>query len=388
MKSGFKILKILIILAIFAGVVAGTVLLMPKIFNKNEEISNNTTKNETKTDEKEKEPLYVVKARESLEKMTLEEKVGQMLFSRVPESDALSDIENYHLGGYILFGRDIEGESLESIREKVGSWQKISKIPMLIGIDEEGGTVSRLSYAGLFVFRSPKELYSEGGMEKIRSDTEEKAKILSQIGVNVNFAPVADTCETEGAFIYDRSLGKDAAETAEFVKTSVEAYKGSGVSPTLKHFPGYGDNADTHTRIAIDERSLESFRERDFLPFIAGIKAGAEIVMVSHNIITSVDDTEPASISPKIHEILRDELKFDGIILTDDLTMDAISEYYFGEYPAEVQAVLAGNTMLIISNYREGFENILYYLKSGVIPEKQIDEAVKKILEFKYKNIL
>lgn len=326
-------------------------------------------------------------AKEMLGTMSLEEKVGQMLFSRVPEGDAIGEIEKYHLGGYILFGRDVTGESLESIRGKVDAWQAASKVPMLIGIDEEGGTVSRLSYAGLADFLSPQELYSEGGMDRVRQDTAEKAQILAKIGVNVNFAPVADTCEDPEAFIFSRSFGKGAKETAEYVRESVKAYQGSGVAPTLKHFPGYGENVDTHTGIAVDERSLESFRANDFLPFVSGIEAGAEFIMVSHNIMTSVDAERPASISPEVHKILREELGFSGIILTDDLEMDAISQYYQGEYAPEVMAVLAGNTMLVISDYQRGYENILQAVKNGVITEEKIDEAVMKILAYKHKHL-
>lgn len=330
----------------------------------------------------------ILMAKEQLEKMTTEEKIGQMLFSRVPESDIVSEIQKYHLGGYILFGRDVNGESIESLTTKIQTWQDASKIPLFIGIDEEGGTVSRLSYAGLADFRSPQEVYSASGLKGIQEDTYRKAELLAKIGVNVNFAPVADTCENPDSFIYDRSFGKDASATAEFVKTSVEAYKNSGVMPTLKHFPGYGENLDTHTGVAIDDRMLMSLREKDFLPFSAGIKAGAEMIMVSHNIMTSIDSNNPASLSPEIHKILRDELEFDGIILTDDLAMDAVSEYYQGEYTPEVQAVLAGNTMLIISDYARGFDNILSAVKSGVIPEEQINKAVLKILTLKHKNIV
>lgn len=333
------------------------------------------------------EPDEVLFARERLKKMTMEEKVGQMLFSRVPASGIVPEMQKYHLGGYILFGRDVEGESLESLAEKIQGWQEASEIPMFVGIDEEGGTVSRLSYAGLANFESPQELYDRGGFEEIRRDAEEKASILSKLGINVNFAPVADVCENPDSFIFERSFGRDARATAEFVKVSMEAYQESGVMPTLKHFPGYGENLDTHTGVAIDERTLESFREKDFLPFSAGIDSGAEIVMVSHNIITDIDSL-PASLSPEIHKILREELKFDGIILTDDLAMDAISVYYQGEYAPEVQAVLAGNTMLIISDYERGFSNILTAVSSGVITEEQIDEAVLKILSLKYKNII
>lgn len=194
-----------------------------------------------------------------------------MLFAWVSEVNAKEDIVTYHLGGYILFGRDVEGESLESIAAKTQSWQDVAKIKLFIGIDEEGGMVSRFSYAGLADFKSPQELFSLGGMDLIKENTIRKIDLLKEIGVNVDFAPVADICANKKDFIYDRTFGQNAEETSEYIKEIVELYRDSEVSTTLKHFPGYGNNVDTHSGIAIDGRELEAFESVDFLPFKAGI---------------------------------------------------------------------------------------------------------------------
>lgn len=329
---------------------------------------------------------YYDKSNNILDTMTLDEKIGQLLFARVPENNIIDDLQNYHLGGYILFGRDVEGESIESLTQKISSWQDAAKIKLFIGIDEEGGAVSRLTRAGLANFASPQELYEQGGMELIKKDTSEKVALLKQLGINVNFAPVADTCTDPNVFIYERTFGKNATETAEYIKNITEIYNNSGVSATLKHFPGYGNNADTHTDIAIDERELGEFQANDFLPFKYGIDNGADFVMFSHNIIKTIDEKNPASISPAIHSILFKDLEFSGIMITDDLSMDAISEYYHGEYPAAVQAVIAGNNMLIVSDYKTAFNEIKQAVENGTISESLIDYLIIPNLSLKIKQ--
>ncbi|MBR5027174.1 beta-hexosaminidase [Candidatus Saccharibacteria bacterium] len=329
---------------------------------------------------------YYERAAEILDGMTLDEKVGQLLFARAPEMNIKSVATNYHLGGLILFGRDVDGQSLASIKTKVDSWQRDLNTKLFIGIDEEGGLVSRLSYAGLADFASPQELYAQGGMDAILTDTATKISTLDSIGVNVNFAPVADVCEDKNSFIYARTFGQGASATADYIKNVTEKYHGSNISATLKHFPGYGCNVDTHRLVSVDTRSIASFKENDFLPFEAGIKAGADFVMVSHNIIQEIDASAPASLSHDVHKILADDLGFSGVIITDDLSMDAIAEYYHGEYPAEVQAVLAGNNMLIVTDYATAFNNIKSAVENGIIKESYLDYQLMPVLGLKVKK--
>ena len=352
-----------------------------KVFTFKVEASDNSVerKNELFSD-------YYGRAAEILDGMTLDEKVGQLLFARAPEMNIKSVATNYHLGGLILFGRDVDGQSLASIKTKVDNWQRDLNTKLFIGIDEEGGLVSRLSYAGLADFASPQELYARGGMDSILADTATKITTLDSIGVNVNFAPVADVCEDKYSFIYARTFGQNAAATADYIKNVTEKYHGSNISATLKHFPGYGCNVDTHSLISVDTRSLASLQENDFLPFEAGIKAGADFVMVSHNIIQEVDSAAPASLSHDVHKILTDDLGFSGIIITDDLSMDAIAEYYHGEYSAEVQAVLAGNNMLIVTDYATAFNNIKNAVENGTIKESYLDYQLMPVLGLKVKK--
>ncbi|MBR0366060.1 MAG: hypothetical protein IJH94_04590 [Clostridia bacterium] len=152
-----------------------------------------------------------------------------------------------------------------------------------------------------------------------------------------------------------------------------------GIKSCLKHFPGYGGNLDTHTGIATDDRAVSQFYDNDFLPFKAGIDAGTDAVLVAHNIITDVDPSQPASISPAVHDILRTELGFGGIIMTDDMSMGAMAEY---KEPYK-KAVLAGNDMIIVSDPDTAYNEILNAVQSGEIPMDLIDAAVSRILAAK-----
>lgn len=332
-----------------------------------------------------KEETNKEKAEKLLKTMTLEEKVGQIFLVRCNPETAIEDIQKYNIGGFILFDANIVNQTKESLASTIESYQETSDIPLLIAIDEEGGTVNRLSWYPEFrgvPFYSPQDLYNEGGYPLIESDTEEKAKLLKNLGINLNLAPVADISTNPYDFIYDRSFGKNAAETSKYVETVIKVMKKQNIGSTLKHFPGYGNNLDTHTGISIDERSYQNFIENDFLPFKAGIQAGAGSILVSHNIVKSMDETLPASLSAKVNKIIRKELNFDGVVMTDDLKMDAIKEY-IGDSSSAVLAVKAGNDLIIASNFEVQIPSVLEAVKAGEISEERIDEAVIRILIWK-----
>ena len=335
-----------------------------------------------------------------LAEMTLEEKVGQMFFVRCPDVGAAERISEYHLGGCLLFTRDFKDSAGEWLSErdftqKILGYQEISSLPLLIGVDEEGGTVARASRnPNLFTekFKSPQKVFSAGGMEAIALDAVDKNRDLLLYGINVNFAPVADVSTDPADFMYDRTFGQDAQATAEYVETVVTAAGGVSVGngdgvykigAVLKHFPGYGDNQDTHTGVAIDERPYERFLEEDFLPFQAGIEAGAGAVLMSHNVVVSMDPDLPASLSPEVHRILREELDFQGVILTDDMAMDAV-ESYARDGSAAVLAVLAGNDMIVTSDFARQIPQVVEAINGGTIDKTLIDRAVERVLGWKY----
>ena len=337
-----------------------------------------------------------------LSEMTLEERVGQLFFVHCPSSGQTDFLSEYHLGGLLLFLRDFrdrEGNWLtrEQFTANIASYQSAGKIPLLIGVDEEGGTVVRASQnPNLFPAKrkSPQRVYAQGGMDAIRQDACEVGDLLLSCGINVNFAPVADVSTDPKDFIFNRTIGADAETTAIYITYALRGMKESGVQysneshfrrlgSVLKHFPGYGNNADTHTGIAVDERPYETFLAADFLPFAAGIEAGADCVLVSHNIVTCMDETLPASLSPEVHRVLREELGFEGVILTDDLAMKAVKQYT-KDGSAAVLAILAGNDMIVTADFATQIAEVLAAVNDGTIPTELIDNAVYRVLSWKY----
>ena len=322
--------------------------------------------------------------------MTLEEKVGQLFFVRCPETDAAEDVETYHLGGLLLFGRDYKDAggawlSEDAFTATLSSYQAAADIPLFIGSDEEGGTVTRASKnPNLFSapLPSPQELYAAEGMDGLLSTTRTYNEQLKALGINVNFAPVCDVSTDKNDFIYARSFGKDAQTTADYIAKAVTEYEAAGVACVLKHFPGYGNNVDTHTGIAVDERSYETFETADLLPFSAGIAAGAPFVLVSHNIVNCMDASLPASLSPKVHEILRGTLGFNGLIVTDDLAMDAVKSYA-QDGSVAVLALQAGNDMIVTTDYRTQIPQVIAAVQSGEIDEREINAHVYRVLHEK-----
>ena len=344
------------------------------------------------------EELAAAEIEDLLASLTLEQKVGQLFFVRCPDSGAAEDVSAYHLGGYVLFGRDFQDAAgawltREQFTAAVQSYQDTAAadtgIPLLIGSDEEGGTVTRASRnPNLFEkpFSSPQKLAAQATEHGsiFSEDAWEKSSALLALGINVNLAPVADVSTDPADFIYDRALGQDAAATADYVAQVVTAMRESGIGSVLKHFPGYGSNADTHTGIALDQRSLETFRQSDFLPFAAGIEAGAgtTAVLVSHNIMAAVDPDLPASLSPAVHDLLREELGFTGVAMTDDLAMDAVAAYA-QDGAVAVMALEAGNDLIITTDYRTQIPKVLEAVENGTLSMDTIDTACRRVLTWK-----
>lgn len=317
--------------------------------------------------------------------MSVEEKVGQLFLARVPEEEQLEMIQDYHLGGYLLFGRDVENETPESLKAKIVSYQSASELPLFIASDEEGGTVSRLSRGTNLVdeaFKSPQEIYQKSGWSGIKAEVKQKAEILRSYGIQGGLFPDADVATDPEAFIYDRTLGMDAEQTSRYVKEAVEELKEQKIVSTLKHFPGYGNNRDSHVEIVYDERSLDELRANDFLPFQAGIEAGADSVLVSHNIVTSIDSEVPASISRPVHDMLRNELGFDGVIMTDDMDMAGLAEFISQE-EAGIAALKAGNDLILSSSFQTQIPYVLQSISDGTYTEEQLNQSVYRVLKMK-----
>lgn len=333
------------------------------------------------------EELAAQAVEDLLASMTLEEKVGQLFFVRCPAENAVEDVSAYHLGGYILFVRDTKDKTANELIQTIQHYQDAASIPLLMGVDEEGGTVVRVSsnsYLRSEKFASPQRLYALGGMDRILADTREKDVLLQALGFNVNLAPVADVSTDPGDFIYARAFGQDAAATVDYVSAVTGQMGADTMGSVLKHFPGYGSNADTHTGIAVDDRPYEEFVNSDFLPFLSGMAAGGDTaaVLVSHNIVECMDASLPASLSPAVHRILREDLGFDGVVMTDDLAMDAVGAYA-GDGAVAVMSLQAGNDLVLTTDYRTQIPKVLEAVENGTLEEAAIDTACRRVLLWK-----
>ncbi len=332
---------------------------------------------------------YYQQARKLVDKMTIEEKIGQLFLVRYDVGD-VEYLSNYYPGGYILFAKDFEKNTKESIKKELEKAQEKNKYSLILGVDEEGGYVTRISRFPAFrneKFLSPRYYYEKGGYELLEQTEKEKAELLKEIGINLNLAPVADVSENENDFINNRTFGRNAEETATLIKQMVRYANDNKINACLKHFPGYGNNEDTHTGIAIDNRPYDNFIENDFKPFMAGIEEKVPSILVSHNIVKSMDESLPASLSEKVIKELRDTLKFTGIIITDDLAMDAVKSYVENNEAATL-AINAGNDMIITSDFINMYKEVLNSYQEGNITEETINRAVLRIIAWKYSSNL
>lgn len=321
---------------------------------------------------------YYNKAYQKLKELSQKEKIGELFLLRYP--DKLNKV-NY-VGGYVFYAKDFKNKSKSSITKMITSLQENRNIKLLTAVDEEGGTVTRLSH--IAKFSSPQELYKEGGFSKIEEDTINKSKLLEELGLNLNLAPVVDISTNKDDYIYKRTLGEDEVLTSKYARIVIEASKNYNVSYTLKHFPGYGNNIDTHYNSSLDTRTYEELVNKDLIPFEEGIKSGAEAILVSHNIVSALTN-DPASLSIIIHNLLRKNLNFKGIVITDDISMKAVSE----NNDSTLKALLAGNNLIITSNYQESYSEISKALQDNIIPEEYLDYLVLRNLAWKYsKNLI
>ena len=328
---------------------------------------------------------YYDEANKKMKNMSLEEKVGQLFLVRYDSNLASNWIKKYYPGGYIMFAKDFNNQTKESIKKEIDDLQSISKVPLVIAVDEEGGYVTRVSRYPSFresKFLAPRSYYESGGEKLLEQTEKEKAKLLLSIGVNLNLAPVADVSIDSNDFINIRTFNRNAKETAVLIGKMVNYANEEGISSSLKHFPGYGNNVDTHTGIAIDERSYENFVENDYLPFEESIKNKVPTVLVSHNIIKCMDSEYPATLSKKVISELREKLNFTGVVITDDLSMSAVNSYVENG-SAAVLAVNAGEDLIITSDFVKMYNSVYEAVKNKEIDMETIDKAVRRNIAWK-----
>lgn len=335
--------------------------------------------------------------------MTLREKVGQLFwvrpetldFSRNPEKKTLTqsmrrNLEQYPVGGIVVFKKNIQDEN--QLSSLIADFQNTSQIPMIVAVDEEGGSVARLANHEAFSlpkYKSAREIGETGDPEQARQMGRTIGGYLRFYGFNLDFAPVADVdSNPANPVIGRRAYSTDAQQTAQMVAAAVEGFHETGMLCTVKHFPGHGDTGqDSHYGTATSYKTWEEMKAMEMLPFEAGIAAGADVVMTAH--ITTPNATTdglPASLSyTMITERLRGELGFQGVIVTDALEMNAIKNHFT---PAEsaVAALRAGvDVLLMPSDLRAAFDGVVQAVEDGTLSEERLNESVRRILTLKQK---
>ena len=324
-----------------------------------------------------------------LNHMSLEEKVGQMFWSRCPlRQQAGEKITAFNPGGYLLLADFFVDSNIEKTRAEINALSKIGKIPMAFAIIEEGGkdvTATRFTNFRPEPFRTPGDAYLEDGMEGVIDDAGEKADLLSSMGIKVLWGPVADISLNPGSFMYQMSLNQDSEVTGKFVYETVCALSDKGISSVISHFPGYSENGDVSKGTIIDTRSYSEIQSKDMEPFKEGILAGTDMILMSHIRYVQVDDEYPASLSPVWHRILREELKYNGLIVTDNLRLNAITDTY-GLEESAILAIEAGNDMIFTFSCDIQIPAVIKAVESGRLSEKTIDESVLRILKWKIKR--
>lgn len=338
--------------------------------------------------------------------MTLEEKIGQMFIVNLEQLDkekgdyyefrSFTDqmnetLKKYPAGGIILFARNIE--SISQTKQLINNAQQVTSVPLFISVDEEGGEVSRIGNNSNMRTTQFPTMEEVGKMDDENYAYNMGATIGSEIkelGFNLDFAPVADVKTNEyNTEIGTRSFGSDAKLVSRMVTQVVKGIQDQGISATLKHFPGHGSTSgDSHTSAVNADTDLLGLRSTEFKPFKAGIDAGADFVMISHISISKVtESTVPASMSKLVvKNMLRQELGFDGIVITDAMDMGAITKKYEPGVAA-VNCIKAGVDIILMSpDYEEAYQAVYEAVQSGEIKESQITESVQRIMEVKIKR--
>lgn len=336
-----------------------------------------------------------------IEDMSLEDKVAG-LFIVTPESITGVDkaikagdgtkeaLEKYPVGGIIYFAQNIQSES--QITEMVANTVSYSKYPLFIAVDEEGGKAVRLqSSLKLEATDAPKDLGEAGDENAVYEAYSKIGERLATYGFNLDFAPVADVLTNDAnKAIGERSFGSDADVVSKMVPQAVAGLMANGVSACVKHFPGQGSVADdTHEGMATTDRSAEDMKNTDIAPFLAGVEAGADMVMVGHFICPSLteDDTTPCSLSKAVMtDLLRGEYGYNGVIITDALNMTAISEYHSSD-EAAIKALKAGADMLLMpEDFEAAYNGVLEAVKDGTIDEQRINDSLARVYRVKYRS--
>ena len=357
----------------------------------NNSINNDEKENINGTDEimrEEKEPID-----DKINSMTLDEKIGQMIITGFNGSEYNDDmdrlINEYKVGGVILFARNIE-DSNQMIDLTRALQENNNNLPLFISIDEEGGRVSRLP-DDVEKFPSAFTIGLINDQQTAYENGKEIGYTLKRLGINLDYAPVLDIYSNENnTVIGDRAFSTEESIVSTMGIATMEGIEDSDIIPVVKHFPGHGDTeVDSHYGLPIVYKTLEELRNFEFIPFVKAIESGCDVIMVSHIILNEVDSINPASLSKiVISDLLRKDMGFDKVVITDDMSMGAITSIMSIE-EACIKSIEAGCDILLLGNAYEEIEQVINSIKlklyNGEISEEQINKSVKRILELKKK---
>ena len=338
---------------------------------------------------------------ESVAGMTLEQKVAGLFFVTPEQLTGVGQavqagegtqeaLAKWPVGGLVYFKQNIQSE--EQLKEMLANTVSYSSFPIFLGVDEEGGSVARVADAlGLENVGPMADIGSAGDVQAAYAANQTIGTYLSSYGFNVDFAPIADVLTNpDNTVIGDRAFSDDPQTAADMVAGAVEGLQSAGVSACLKHFPGHGDTAgDSHTGAAETDRTKEEMTAAEFLPFQSGIGAGAEMVMVGHISAPNLTGGEkvPASLSEEIITgILRSELGYDGIIITDAMNMAAVTDYYEADVAA-IMALKAGADMILMpEDFQQAYEGVLQAVQDGTVSQERVDDSLKRIYRVKLRD--
>ena len=389
MDEAVKKVLVLLLLVVIGVAVYAVVTDTQEEGQTNEIEKNNEQKEENKTDE-ELEPNSVDPIAEKMAEMTLDEKIGQLFISGMEGTEMTDEtaamIEENALGGVILFQPNLEepDRSLQLVND-LKKLEEANDIPLFISVDQEGGQVERLP--GLPSLKSAGEI-GEHDRKFAYENGQLLAELLKAYGMNLNFAPVLDVnSNPNNPVIADRAFGDNAEIVSEMGISMMQGMQDEGVITSVKHFPGHGDtDVDSHEQLPVVNKSRQELEETEFIPFETAVNTGVDMVLMAHIKLPELGIDVPASFSKDAVDILRDDWHYDGVIITDDLTMGAITENYDME-EVTVDAVKAGVDILMIAHEKElleaGIEGVKSAVENGEITEDRIDESVQRILKLK-----
>lgn len=332
-----------------------------------------------------------------IEVMPLEDKVAG-LFIVTPESitgvntavkageGTKQALTKYSVGGIVYSTKNIQSEA--QIKEMIETTKLYANYPLFIAVEDEGGKISPLEEKGLVAKQDGAAAIGEGeDAAKAAEAGKAIGSYLAEYGFNLDLAPVADLSSVEKSVMEKRAYGAEADKVSPFVTAMVQKLQEQKVSACLKHFPGMGSTTqDTDAGLASTDRSAEDFRANEFVVFQAGIDAGADMVMVSHMSAPALaGDNAPCSMSSAVvTDILRKELGFEGVIITDAMNIAAVSNYY-GADDAAVLALRAGCDMILMpEDFEKAYNGVLEAVKSGVISEERINDSLRRVYRIKY----